>query len=433
MTARRIRYAASLTALAALMAAACSQQEPRSEAGRDRSEAAADISPRSSAPSGVAGPADFTSAGPGQVQASPARFNGPQRALPPGAVELTLSTIQDAGGPRSPAMIAGRLLAPAGWATQSTVTWTSDPNSCAQATTVRWAANSPDGVSSIEAFPSQTWSSVPNDRMTCPIADITSIEAYLRTLVQGRYPGARIISTDPREDVRRAMSPSVDRALPQMNDPRIGKQTRFETGEIRYEQTVNGVVIEGIIISAGYFGSTRPYQAYYNGPWVSPTTGMTTGSWSARAPKGQLNLHVLDAVRRSIRMDDRWTLAGMQVQTARGSARLEDMRDQADALNRRIAATRAAEARGGNAWADYGSGEGATAGGTSDASQRERLEVLKGVETYDDPIYGGTVQLDNTYDHAWRIENRDSYILTNDPNFNPGQYDIQARQLQVTR
>jgi hypothetical protein len=68
---------------------------------------------------------------------------------------------------------------------------------------------------------------------------------------------------------------------------------------------------------------------------------------------------------------------------------------------------------------------------TSDRMQRESIEAIRGVETYNDPLEGGPVQLDATYDHAWRVTNDNSYILTDDPNFNPGLYDIQAQRLQV--
>jgi hypothetical protein len=67
----------------------------------------------------------------------------------------------------------------------------------------------------------------------------------------------------------------------------------------------------------------------------------------------------------------------------------------------------------------------------SDRQQRERIEAIRGVETYNDPVAGTPVQLDNSYQHAWRVNNRDNtYILTNDANFNPGAYDIDAQQLK---
>jgi hypothetical protein len=69
----------------------------------------------------------------------------------------------------------------------------------------------------------------------------------------------------------------------------------------------------------------------------------------------------------------------------------------------------------------------------SDRAQRERIEAIRGVETYNDPIAGGTVQLDNTFNHAWRVAGSESYLLTKDPNFDPRAFNIEAQKLQVTQ
>ena len=55
---------------------------------------------------------------------------------------------------------------------------------------------------------------------------------------------------------------------------------------------------------------------------------------------------------------------------------------------------------------------------SSDRGSREFNEYIRGVETYNDPINGGSVQLDNTYDNAWQL-NDGTYVLTDDPSFNP--------------
>lgn len=54
-----------------------------------------------------------------------------------------------------------------------------------------------------------------------------------------------------------------------------------------------------------------------------------------------------------------------------------------------------------------------------DRNSREFQEYIRGTETYNDPS-GGTVQLDNTYDHAWALDDG-SYILSNDSGFDPGK------------
>jgi hypothetical protein len=63
-----------------------------------------------------------------------------------------------------------------------------------------------------------------------------------------------------------------------------------------------------------------------------------------------------------------------------------------------------------------------------DRQQRETIEGIRGVETYNDPHYGGTVQLSNQYQHAWQLRDG-SYLLTDDPNFDPAR----ALNIQGTR
>ncbi|MGB5254107.1 MAG: hypothetical protein WBN68_15465 [Sedimenticolaceae bacterium] len=46
---------------------------------------------------------------------------------------------------------------------------------------------------------------------------------------------------------------------------------------------------------------------------------------------------------------------------------------------------------------------------SSDYLARERSEAIRGVETYNDPYYGGDVELDNTYNNAWQL-NDGTYI-----------------------
>ncbi|MCA9271121.1 MAG: hypothetical protein KDA41_21715, partial [Planctomycetales bacterium] len=80
-----------------------------------------------------------------------------------------------------------------------------------------------------------------------------------------------------------------------------------------------------------------------------------------------------------------------------------------------------------------GGGEIFPGDAAGDRMQRESIEAIRGVETYRDPVDGYNVQLDANYDHAWRVNNNDTYILTKDPNFNPGQYGIEATQMGVVR
>ena len=65
---------------------------------------------------------------------------------------------------------------------------------------------------------------------------------------------------------------------------------------------------------------------------------------------------------------------------------------------------------------------------SSDYLSREASEAIRGVETYNDPYYGGTVQLDSSYEYAWQL-NDGTYVLTNDASFEPYAATSQEGQL----
>jgi hypothetical protein len=53
-----------------------------------------------------------------------------------------------------------------------------------------------------------------------------------------------------------------------------------------------------------------------------------------------------------------------------------------------------------------------------DRQQREAIEAIRGTETYQDPVLGDTVELDDSYGQAWRLDDG-TYVLTDDASFDP--------------
>jgi len=46
------------------------------------------------------------------------------------------------------------------------------------------------------------------------------------------------------------------------------------------------------------------------------------------------------------------------------------------------------------------------------------MDTVRGVQPYYDPVRGSAVEVDNSYQYLWRLEDG-SYFQTNDPSFNP--------------
>jgi len=194
-------------------------------------------------------------------------------------------------------------------------------------------------------------------------------------------------------------------------------------------------------------GTGRFYMSQFGNPMggapLTMLNGGTNYAYAASFPVAEFDAQLVEVMRKSVKPDYTWLCHYSEFGLRLSQQKTGQVKQRADqivaagyaltraTIERNQAAGNAAVAAA-KSYADAPSPSGGS-GGADDRAQRERIESIRGVETYDDPLYGGTVQLDNTYDHAWRVQNNDSYILTNDPNFNPGAYNIDASQLKVTR
>jgi hypothetical protein len=60
-------------------------------------------------------------------------------------------------------------------------------------------------------------------------------------------------------------------------------------------------------------------------------------------------------------------------------------------------------------------------------------QLIRGVQTFRDPSTGGTFELSNQYDHAWR-NGSNEYVMSDDPNFDPnGKLNGNWNSLQAVR
>jgi hypothetical protein len=366
------------------------------------------------------------------------------KPLPAGSMQVQVTEIMDRNGFEKP-MIAARALVPIGWKTQGGVAWARQASMCDEPVTFNWSATSVDGLSSVELFPTEAWAAGSNGPGNCRPGNFQDIRSYLSAYVQRRWPGAKLGEYKPRIDFLDVQGEYLKAKIAMVNNSGLGMRAWADAGELRYTHMQNGKEIEGIVQASAMFYGVQTQSAF--GMIWSLNAG-TSGTFSARAPKGKLDLKMTEALRKSIKPDMQWAkrmaefqakMAGIAVDNTRATASII-VAGGAALTAQTIAANNAAVARG---YADPNarypasntstSSNSSSSSDSSDRIQRESIEGIRGVETYDDPVYGGTVQLDATYDHAWRVNNSESYILTNDPNFNPGLYNVDAQQLKVTR
>ena len=340
-------------------------------------------------------------------------------------------------------LLAATTLVPAGWRPEGGVVW-GPHGQCGNDYGAKWQVVSPDGASALTMLPMPQWQGIRTaygggQRNPCPEAFHTSVRAYLEATAQQLFPGARVLDYRALDEEVKPLRDMLAQlpALPQVQG--FQSQITVEAGEILVAFTENGREMRGSLSAMATISRSRMADVMNPGRiGFESVQGSPSNFVVVKAPSGQLDLGLRRRVLTSMRFDEEWSRrtsefnARKQAESARTNQAI--MRSNAEASAARLRASQSAHEsrmqslRETN---DVMNGIYNDRQVASDRQQRERIEVIRGVETYNDPVAGAPVQLDNTYQHAWRVNNRDdTYILTNDINFNPGAYDIDAQPLK---
>jgi len=374
---------------------------------------------------------------------APSRTSRPPRPLPNGVFEMSRVRIMDPSGFDRPIPAASALI-PAGWRFEGGIVW--GPHGvCGSDYAAKWQAVSPDGASSFQMVPVSQWqghrSAYPSDPQpnACPQAFYTSVREYLEASAQQLFPGARPLDYRALDQEVQPLRDMMARLPPLPPVQGFQSMTSIDAGELLVGFEENGREMRASLSANATIARTRIADIINPGRIAFESVqGTPSGLIVVKAPNGQLDLGLRRRVLSSIRYEADWS--------QRVSAFNARKQAEADKTNRaileinaagsreRLAASQSAhESRMSSlrATTDIMNGIYNDRQLSSDRQQRERIEAIRGVETYHDPVAGAPVQLDNTYQHAWRVTNRDNtFILTNDVNFDPGAFDIEAQQLK---
>lgn len=367
--------------------------------------------------------------------------------LPEGAIALGRAVIPDPGViAQGPAL---SVLIPLGWRSEGGVI--APRGGCSEPYLVNWTAISADGRSAVGIFPTEVWqwSTYPM-QSACPNWVLRSAREYLQAKVQEFFPGARALDYRDRPDFARSAAEQAQRLMQTARSMGLmGMRAHAEGGELLFAFERNGTEMRGVIgVTAVFQGMNQPNPL--DGSVMEATTAATLGTFLAYAPSGRLDFDLIEASRRSISPDARWLERLFELQGEIGRANVQATRERAaiivaggaEATRRNIETYKQmARASVQNSRDSVALSEQNVArnreifpgDATGDRMQRESIEGIRGVETYRDPVDGSNVQLDATYEHAWRVKGQEAYILTRDPNFNPGQYGVEAAQMGVVK
>lgn len=350
----------------------------------------------------------------------------PALAAPPsGVARLQRYDVPDQNGFEKP-MTAMSLLAPIGWRAQGGVDWRQNMAGCGPMSPhLNWTAVSADGLSAVSILPQESWSgfyypalgTVPQQG-NCPNFRPTNGRDFVLGYVSRYRPNARVIDYQDRT----ADFKDVERMLQQGVAQMPGSETRtwVEAGLALVAYPVNGREVREVVGTAVMFTSSR--MSDYMGGSNEFHFAFAFPGFAFRAPSGQLDFNIAETVRKSMRENPEWTQRMAEHNRRMAQINAKGARDRAEISrksNEEIFAIQQETYRNTQA--------------SNDRNVREVGEMIRGVETYDDPYYGGTVQLDNTYDNAWQLKDG-TYVLSNDPSFDPyrtfGQDGVQLKRTE---
>lgn len=349
------------------------------------------------------------------------------RPLPAGALRVQPAQILDRHGFEKP-LVAATMLVPVGWKGEGGVEWNPMDQCGGEGYRFNWKATAPDGVGAVAVLPAERWSSgnFPMPQNNCLSSTASGVRAYLEWFAQRSRPGARVLDFRPRPDLAAPYQQLAQ--LPAAP----GMRTWVEGGELLIGYQVGGRPVREAIATVTAFIHTR-MEGLGGGQAIELLQGQAFTGFAMRAPEGQLDFKMADAIRQSFHGAPEWNARIRRSAEERNRVVMESNRRIAEDNLRGARERSEIIARTGQEINDIQMGTWRSQNESSDRTQRERVEAIRGVETYNDPQGGGTVQLSSLYQHAWRLRDG-SYLLTNDVNLDPGRdLGIQGQRLQRTQ
>lgn len=333
----------------------------------------------------------------------------------PDAIRVKPVDVIDSQGFGRP-LTAFSLMVPSHWQATGGVVWGWDGGCNRSGYNFNWRAESEADGEGIGLLPVISWQSQPGG--PCPQLQVNSARDFLTQISQRLIPNAQFLDYRQRPDLLRDLQSLT---------------SRQDYGSMAYETTVDaGELLIGFVdpdtgrdMRASLMAQIIRWRIttpeMYGMPGTDVSGGSSMPGFVAAAPAGRLNLRVAEAIRKSIRPGLEW-----QQEIAKHQAVLARQNSQHASKMSQIT-TRANSEISDIIHQGY-----RERSAIQDRGHRETIESIRGVETYNDPVNGGTVQLDNTYSHAWQLDDG-SYVLTNDNFFDPNAgYGVGGHLLQVT-
>lgn len=324
-------------------------------------------------------------------------------------LRLERTAIIDGTGFAQP-MIAATLFKPFGWKESGGIVW-GNPHACTQGWGVNWAAESADSTRAIAVLPQQSWEQNSEGRPTnfdCPLMQLNGIEDYLREMLKSFNPDSGTVQYRTRPDMV-AQNPLSNQDL--INNGFNRQSRRAEAGEVVFNFSRNGLQLRGSLATLVVITETLTGgEGYGIGPPIRSINFDAQPVFAFYTPVNKFNPSLYEGLRRSIVADQQWIAQISQHGRKMGRINRKGAFDRSQ-ITAKVQAEIAAISH--RAWQ---SGQR-----SADARASDFVNTIREVQNYSDTTApGGQVELSNQYNHAWQLQDG-SYVLTDNPNFQPQQ------------
>ncbi len=328
-------------------------------------------------------------------------------------------------------MVAATIMVPAGWKSSGEVQWRVG-RQCGRAYGLQLQAEAPDGSGVIELSVPEAWgaSSFGTPVGDCPQATFRDAREYLSSWVARNRQGARLIEYKPRPDKSKLLAQNQWAGGSLRNWVDSGQAViAWRRGAREFHE----ILVTNVVFSHSQLSGM-------GGQMLETLQGEALGvlSWrSASAPVSQRHFDLMwETLKTAPEWQARISAAENQMAAERSATQAQISRMQAESSREtlehirrrgeiRNEAMRETERMRNETWR---SGQA-----TQERMHRETVRTIREVQGYRDPRSGGVVELPQHYNHAWQLRDG-SYVLTDDPNFDPGRdVGMAGERLERTR
>ena len=380
--------------------------------------------PDQNAPPAAAPPPSF---GPPPAPAAGKKMEPAAAVTPPAPLDqghsyrMKMIKVMDQYGFEQP-MVSASMLVPLDWQSQGSTTWNVKDGCNTIQTTLR--ATGPDGRA-YEVFPAFRWVWADDPRPlqqvfaqkaqvgshACDVIAPMSAQDYLRRNLSRIRPNSQVVGFEPAPKMSENLQQQAQQIEQGARQYNMTKKVKADAIRARLRYSVDGKPVEEWIVAGTLITGTL-------GPSMNLQTGQLTQAYSYsgvafmgadRAPQGQLDASqkFFELLASTYQVNPEWQAKVNGNALAIQKIEAKGVRDRNAIIAKSAEDTANIRKQG----VEYQQR-------TQDQTNQQFSQMMRGVETYQNPGTGEKVELDSNYGHAW-VNNKGEYLLTDQIGYDP--------------